>query len=82
MENLDILVNELRKLPKETEWLEFKHENYDPEMIGKDISALANGAALREKRSAYMIWGIDDATHEIIGTDKILNQLKKGNEEL
>lgn len=82
VENLDILVNELRKLPKETEWLEFKHENYDPEMIGKDISALANGAALREKRSAYMIWGIDDTTHEIIGTDKIMSQLKKGNEEL
>ena len=40
MENLDKLVNELRKLPTETQWLEFKHNNYTPDMIGKDISAL------------------------------------------
>lgn len=37
MENLDKLVNELRKLPTETQWLEFKHNNYTPDMIGKDI---------------------------------------------
>lgn len=82
MENLDILVNELRKIPNETEWLEFKHDNFDPEMIGKDISALANGAAIKEKNCAYMIWEIDDKTHEIVGTANDLNTLKKGNEEL
>ena len=32
MENLDKLVTELRKLPNETQWLEFKHNNYDPDM--------------------------------------------------
>ena len=37
MENLDKLVTELRKLPNETQWLEFKHNNYDPDMIGQDI---------------------------------------------
>ena len=68
MDNLDKLVQELIKLPNETEWIEFKHNNYDPYMIGKDISALANAATLREKTYAYMIWGIDDKTHEIIGT--------------
>ncbi len=82
MENLDILVNELIKMPNETEWFEFKHDNYDPEMIGRDISALANGAALKEKSYAYMIWGVDDETHEIIGTVNDLSKLKKGNEEL
>lgn len=50
MKNLDQLVRELMALPRETQWLEFKHNNYDPVMIGKDISALANGAALRSKR--------------------------------
>lgn len=49
MENLDRLVNELCKLPNETQWLEFKHNNYTPDMIGSDISALANSAALHEK---------------------------------
>lgn len=82
MENLDILVNELRKIPNEAEWLEFKHDNYDPEMIGRDISALANGAVIKEKSCAYMIWGIDDETHEIVGTTYDLSTLKKGNEEL
>jgi hypothetical protein len=31
--------------PNETEWLEFKHDNDNPEMIGKYISALSNSAA-------------------------------------
>ena len=82
MENLDKLVNELRKLPNELQWVEFKHNNYKPEMIGKDICALANSATLCEKQRAYMIWGVDDTTHEIVGTEFNLQSLKKGNQEL
>ena len=82
MENLEKLVMELCKITIETPWLEFKHNNYDPEMIGKDICALANGATLHDKQFAYMLWGIDDSTHEIIGTDKNLQNIKKGNQEL
>ena len=82
MGNLDRLINELRKLPNETQWVEFKHNNYEPTMIGQDISALANSAALHEKSCAYMLWGIDDTTHEIVGTDYNLQTLKKGNQEL
>lgn len=82
MENLDILVNELCKLPNETGWVEFKHNNWSPEMIGEDISALANGAVLADRHNAYMIWGIDDSTHDIIGTNVRLKSEKKGNQEL
>ena len=82
MENLDKLVNELRKLPNELQWVEFKHNNYKPEMIGKDISALANSATLCEKQRAYMIWGVNDTTHEIVWTEFNLQSLKKGNQEL
>ena len=82
MENLERLVRELQKLPTETPWVEFKHDNYDPHMIGCDISALANSAALHEKSCAYMLWGIDDKTHEIVGTKYNLQTLKKGNQEL
>jgi len=71
MENLERLVIELCKQPSETPWLEFKHNNYKPEMIGQDISALANSAALYDKQTAYMIWGVDDNSHEIIGTELI-----------
>ena len=79
MENLDKLVRQLCTYPDETPWLEFKHNNYEPEMLGEDISALANSATLDEKSCAYFIWGIKDDTHEIVGTDY---NLKKGNEEL
>ena len=82
MENLTKLVYELLKKNEELPWLEFKHNNYDPQMIGRDICALANGAALDEKQFAYMLWGIDDKTHEIVGTAYNLHNLKKGNEEL
>ena len=34
------LIERLRKLPVETEWVEFKGNNCDPEMIGQYISAL------------------------------------------
>lgn len=82
MENLEILIDELVKYPNETPWLEFKHNNYDPETIGEDISALANGATLEEKSSAYFLWGIDNETHELVGTEHDLQNIKKGNEEL
>ena len=82
LENLGLLVNELRKLPNETQWVEFKHNNYDPHMIGQDISALANSAALHEKSYAYMLWGIDDTTHDIVGTTYNFQTMKKGNQEI
>lgn len=82
MENMERLILELIKEDNERPWLEFKHNNYEPEMIGRDICALANGAALKEKPCAYMIWGIDDETREIVGTDYDLQNLRKGNQEL
>ena len=82
MENLDKLVVELCKIPNETQWVEFKHNNYMPEMIGQDISALANSATLHEKSCAYMLWGVDDTTHEIVGTEFNMQTVKKGQQEL
>ena len=51
-------------------------------MIGEDISALANSAVISDRSHAYMIWGVDDGTHEIIGTNVRLKQEKKGNQEI
>ena len=82
MENLEQLVVELCKYDNETTWIEFKHNNYDFDMIGQDISALANSATISEKNRAYMIWGVHDETHEIIGTKNDLQSLKKGGQEL
>ena len=76
------LLSELTKLGHETEWLEFKHNNADPESIGEYISALSNSAALCGKANAYIIWGIDDSSHEIEGTTFNPINAKVGNEEL
>lgn len=46
------LIRELCRLPRETEWAEFKHSNADPQEIGEYISALANAAALNGKAFA------------------------------
>ncbi|WP_242257266.1 ATP-binding protein [Bacillus cereus group sp. BfR-BA-01379] len=76
------LLSELRSLPKETGWVEFKHNNNDLNTIGQYISALSNTAALFGKNHAYMVWGIEDDTHNIVGTDFKPSEIKKGNEEL
>ncbi len=47
------LIDELRKLPTETEWVEFKTNNDEPHVIGEYISCLTNSAALHEKEMAY-----------------------------
>lgn len=67
LSQLHAMLKELRSLPRETEWVEFKH-NADVEQLGEYISALANSAALLGKQTAYLVYGVDDTTHEIIGT--------------
>ena len=79
---LKSLVSELTLLSNETEWVEFKVNNKEPQLIGEYISALSNSAALEGKKYAYLLWGVDDNTHEIIGTNFEPKKLKKGNEEL
>jgi ATP-dependent DNA helicase RecG len=81
-ESLVSLIQELRKLPKETEWLEFKVNNDEPQEIGEYISALANSAALCGKAFAYLAWGIDDDTHAVVGTKFSPSSSKIGNEEM
>ncbi len=76
------LVHELRSLPNETEWVEFKHNFKHNEEIGEYISALSNGAALHGKPAAYLVWGIEDGTHTIVGTNFVPAVAKQGNESL
>lgn len=81
-EYLQSLLSELLKLPAETEWVEFKHNNDNPDEIGEYLSALANAAALTGKVHAYLLWGVNNETHEIIGTCFDPAKTKVGNEEL
>lgn len=79
---LQSLVRELAKMPDEMEWVEFKCNNKDPERIAKYISGLSNSATLCEKPQAYIVWGIENETHQIIGTEFNYRKERKGAEEL
>jgi ATP-dependent DNA helicase RecG len=80
--DLSNLLSQLCTLPSETEWLEFKENNSNPSEIGEYISALANAAALHHKNRAYIVWGVNDQTHQLVGTNFKPRQEKQGNEEL
>ncbi|WP_323757544.1 ATP-binding protein [Roseivirga sp.] len=79
-QELNILLSELRSFPNETEWLEFKVNN-DVE-LGEYISALSNSACIHDKPFGYIVFGIDDKTHRIVGTNFNPNKKGKGNEDL
>ena len=63
------LVKALCRPGGETEWVEYKLNNADPEEIGQYISALANAAALNDQPFGYLFWGIEDGTGKLVGTN-------------
>jgi ATP-dependent DNA helicase RecG len=76
------LINELRRLPAETRWVEFKQNHANPQDIGEYLSALSNAAALAGKANAYLVWGVEDGSHALVGTTFEPETTKKGNEQL
>ena len=82
IEELKILVEELRALSKENEWAEFKESYYEPQLIGEYLSALSNSACLENRKFAYLVFGIVNNTHNIVGTSFKPLKKKIGNQEL
>ncbi len=76
------LVRELVKNRSETPWLEFKHNKAEPQEIGEYISALSNSAAIAGKTHGYLVWGVDDQSHAILGTTFSPDTVRKGNQPL
>jgi ATP-dependent DNA helicase RecG len=81
---LQRLLTGLQSLPNEKEWVEFKENRADPEDIGEYISALSNTARLKGESYGYVVWGVRDQTHELVGTNFApeAEAAKKGNEQL
>ena len=75
-------VRELCRLPAENEWVEFNVDQSKPKRIGRGISALANSAALGRQPAAYLVWGVEDGTHAIVGPRFHPSRRKKGGEPL
>lgn len=76
------LLEQLLALPRESEWLEFKHNNSDPHAIGEYISALSNSAVVHGRDPAFVVWGIEDGTANIVGTTFDLVKAKIGGQAL
>lgn len=74
------LVDELLSVDSEHACVEFKHNNTDKDMIGKLISALSNAARINQKDFSYIIWGIEDATRQVVGTTFNPDTKKVGNQ--
>lgn len=79
---LEILLKDLQVLPKECEWVEFKMNNSNPQEIGEYISALSNSASYNNQKRGYLVFGIEDGTHRLLGTKFYPKKEKIGNQEL
>lgn len=79
MKNYESVVQSLIQYNAEEEWFEFKENWFEHHAIGEYISAISNVAALRGKESGYFIWGVNNETHEIVGTT--VNYQKDYNKE-
>lgn len=80
--SLQSRLDSLLAQPAETEWLEFKHNNADPEAIGEYLSALSNSAVLHDQQRAWLVWGVRDGDHAVVGTSFKPRQTKVGNQDL
>lgn len=63
------IVLELCTYNDEQEWFEFKVNWFEPVALGEYISALSNAAAYHHREYAFFVWGVNNDTHEIEGTD-------------
>lgn len=69
-EELVLMLEKLRLMPVETEWLEFKEAraNYDFNKLGQYFSAISNESNLKGCPYGWLIFGIEDKRRVIVGT--------------
>ncbi|MEO8085291.1 MAG: ATP-binding protein [Bacteroidota bacterium] len=79
---LHVLLKDLQALNKECEWVEFKVNDCEPDEIGKNISALSNSACYLNQQYAYLVYGIENETHRLIGTNFSAKRKLIGSQEL
>ena len=69
MKDYEAIVRSLIEYPSEEEWFEFKENWYEPHALGEYISAISNSAAIKGKDYGFFVWGINDKSHEVTGTN-------------
>jgi len=67
-EFLERLVRSFVAYSAEPTWFEFKRNCADVMRIGRYLSGLSNAALLANQPFGYLVYGVDNLTHEIVGT--------------
>ncbi len=67
--NYKELLIDLTKRNFESSWFEFKENWFELDKLGQYISALSNAARINHSENAYFFWGVNDASHDIVGTN-------------
>ena len=70
VEELTNILDSLLILPAETEVVEFKRaeRNFDDRDLGQYFSALSNEANLKGRPCAWLVFGVENHTHEVVGS--------------
>lgn len=82
IDELSKLLEDLVKRPNETEWIEFKENNLDPQRTGELISGLSNSANIHNESFGYLVFGVRDSDHKIVGTSIDISSTKYGAEDI
>jgi len=69
---------ECLKTKGELPYIEAKNSLPDKEQIGKTLSALSNSASYHNQEYAYIIWGIENGTWDVIGTEFDIEKESQG----
>jgi len=71
IEQLNTVLDNLCSLTAENEIVEFKEakNSYDFSKLGKYFSALSNEANLKGKSFAWLVFGVEDKKHSVVGTN-------------
>lgn len=68
-EELKLKIKDLIAHKHEEEWFEFKGNWFEPHALGEYISALSNAATLQGEEYGFFVWGVEDNTHNVAGSD-------------
>lgn len=70
VQDLEDILDSLLTLPAETEVVEFKKASngFGDQELGQYFSALSNEANLKDQPRAWLVFGVENKTHEVVGS--------------
>lgn len=77
MQDYSEQLDEFRRMPAETEWLEFKEakNSFDTDALGRYVSALSNEANLHGREAGWLIFGVKNKIDPVTGARPVVGSL-------